>query len=456
MSRYMPTTDNSRDEMLSVIGARSIEELFASIPASLMLPASLNVPGALSEIELVRHMRFLAKKNVDFQETISFLGAGSYRHFIPSVINQLLLRGEFLTAYTPYQPELSQGTLQALYEFQTFVAMLTGMDVANGSLYEGATAVVEAALMAHRVNKKRVVAVSRALHPHYRETLDTYLGNLELDAVELPVAADGTTSYDGLPAADDLCCVIVQYPNFLGVIEDLKAAARGTNESEALLIVANSEPIALGVLKPPGDFGADIVVGEGQGLGVAAQFGGPYLGLFATKQSYVRQMPGRIVGRTVDRDGRDGYVITLATREQHIRRERATSNICTNETLLAIGASVFLSLLGPVELRELAVQNLRLSAYAKEAVASVPGYELAFEGPTFNEFAVRSLDEEPREVLRRLREGGIFGGVALDRWYPELGDCFVTSITEMNTKNDIDRFVAALEGAGGAGGRQKR
>jgi len=452
----MPTTDNSRDEMLSVIGARSIEELFASIPASLMLPASLNVPGALSEIELVRHMRFLAKKNVDFQETISFLGAGSYRHFIPSVINQLLLRGEFLTAYTPYQPELSQGTLQALYEFQTFVAMLTGMDVANGSLYEGATAVVEAALMAHRVNKKRVVAVSRALHPHYRETLDTYLGNLELDAVELPVAADGTTSYDGLPAADDLCCVIVQYPNFLGVIEDLKAAARGTNESEALLIVANSEPIALGVLKPPGDFGADIVVGEGQGLGVAAQFGGPYLGLFATKQSYVRQMPGRIVGRTVDRDGRDGYVITLATREQHIRRERATSNICTNETLLAIGASVFLSLLGPVELRELAVQNLRLSAYAKEAVASVPGYELAFEGPTFNEFAVRSLDEEPREVLRRLREGGIFGGVALDRWYPELGDCFVTSITEMNTKNDIDRFVAALEGAGGAGGRQKR
>ena len=443
MSRYVPSTESGRRQMLRAIGASSIEELFEDVPARFRLARPLRIEGPMSEPEVMAHLAALASRNR--HDMVSFLGGGANRHFVPSVIDYLLQRGEFLTAYTPYQPELSQGTLQALYEFQTFVALLTGMDIANGSLYDGATSVVEAVLMARRLRGEGAVAVSRALNPQYREVLAAYLEPLGMRCIEVPLGDDGLTDM-AAAGVERACCVVIQQPNFLGLVEDVSSARREADRLGALLVVATTEPLAFGIIRPPGEFGADVVVGEGQSLGVPLQLGGPYLGIFATKKDYTRQVPGRLVGLTRDVEGREGFVITLATREQHIRRARATSNICTNETLLAMGASMFLALLGPHGLRDLAVLNLNKAAFARESVAGIDGFELPFPAGThFNEFPVRCTRVPVRELLSRLEMKRIAGGIALDRWYPELADCFLVSVTETNTREEIEALARALE-----------
>ncbi len=443
MSRYVPTTESDRREMLRAIGASSVEELFEDVPARFRLARPLHIDGPMSEPEVMAHLTALASRNR--HDMVSFLGGGANRHFVPSVIDYLLQRGEFLTAYTPYQPELSQGTLQALYEFQTFMSLLTGMDIANGSLYEGATSVVEAVLMARRVRGEGAVVVSRALNPQYREVLAAYLEPLGMRCVEAPLGDDGLTDI-AAAVIEGACCVVIQQPNFLGLVEDVAYARREADRLGAFLVVATAEPLAFGILRPPGEFGSDVVVGEGQSLGVPLQLGGPYLGIFATKKDYTRQVPGRLVGLTRDVEGREGFVITLATREQHIRRARATSNICTNETLLAMGASMFLALLGPHGLRDLAVLNLNKAAFARELVAEIDGFELPFPaGSYFNEFPVRCTRVPVRELLSRLEMKGIAGGIALERWYPELADCFLVSVTEINTRQQIEALARALE-----------
>lgn len=449
MNSYIPVTEQDEKEMLKTIGVKSTDELFEVITKSLRLKNPLELPPALGESALIRHMQNLANRNADANRFTSFLGAGSYRHFIPAIIPYLLSRGEFLTSYTPYQAEVSQGTLQALYEFQTFIAELTGMDIANSSLYDGATALVEAVIMANRINHKNVVAISSAVHPEYRETLRTYLGALGFDIYEIPIDENSGTSLmhptllQEFPM-DDISCVILQYPNFFGIVENLLEARTVANSLNALLIVSVSEPIALGILNPPGEYGADIVVGEGQSFGIPPSFGGPNLGLLATRRDYVQQIPGRLVERTQDENGNEAYTIALASREQHIRRKRATSNICTNETLLAIAATIFLTSLGPKGLREMADQNLQKTAYAKELIASTLGYDIPFSGYTFNEFVVRSLKEKPAKILEYLRRRNIFGGVALERWYGQFADSFLISVTELNTTADIDELAYAL------------
>lgn len=431
--------------MLRTIGVDSVDELFEQIPESLRLPTSLDLPPGMSEIELKRFMKKLAQKNANPDEMISFLGAGSYRHFTPSVVDDMPSRGEFLTAYTPYQAEVSQGTLQALYEFQTFISLLTGMEVANGSMYEGATALAEAILMTIRIKKKNKVLVSRAVHPEYRETLRTELKTLDVQIVELPLS-DGKTILDNYDTAD-VSCVVVQSPNFFGIVEDLASVRSLSDNLEAMMIVTIPEPMSLGILNAPGNYGADIVVGEAQSFGSPPQFGGPYCGFFATKDEYVKQMPGRLVGKTHDINGKEGYVVALAAREQHIRREKATSNICTNETLVAITATVFLSLVGPKGLREIAMQNLQKAAYAKEVLSELDGFDMLFHpdtNHTFNEFVLRSHGLAPEKILSRLCNRNILGGVALGRWYPEYSNCILVSVTEMNTKEEIDEFAQAL------------
>jgi glycine dehydrogenase subunit 1 len=444
---YVPHTDADRAAMLERIGVERIEELFADIPEGLRFP-ELQLPAPLSEQEVRARLGELAAKNRHTGQLPSFLGAGAYNHYVPAAVGYINQRGEFLTAYTPYQPELSQGTLQSIYEYQTMICQLYGMEVSNASMYDGATALAEGALMSIGATRRRKMVVAGTLHPAYRETLRTYIAGLGVEIVEVsPDAATLRTEPDALRAAvEGAGCVAVQYPNFLGQIEDLAALGRIAHEAGALFLVS-AYPMALGLLKPPGAFDADIAVGEGQCFGVGLNFGGPYLGVLTCKQQFIRQMPGRVVGVTTDTEGRRGFVMTLRTREQDIRRERATSNICTNQGLMQLTATVYLALLGNDGVRRTAELCYQKAHYLAGGVAAIPGVEPlgAPDGRFFNEFAVR-LPRPAAEINEALLERGFLGGYDLSADYPELGNALLLCTTEMNDKEEIDRFVAALAG----------
>jgi len=446
--RYIPNTDADRDAMLATIGLTSIEDLFSSIPEDLRLQRPLNVPQALSEQEMLRHMRQLASRNANVEDYASFLGAGAYHHFIPSIVPVLTSRGEFMTAYTPYQPEMAQGTLQALYEYQTLVCQLTDLEVANGSLYDGSSGVAEAVLMARRLTQRDEVLISQAVHPEYRAVLQTYLQNLGMRVHEVPLDETGQTPLSRVKEgfSGQTACVVVQSPNFFGVIEDLTGFAEAVHAEKALLVQVVAEPVSLGLLKPPGAWGVDIAVGEGQAFGNPLSYGGPYLGFFATRDQYVRQMPGRLTGETVDTEGRRGYVLTLSTREQHIRRGKATSNICTNEGLCALAATIHLCTLGKVGLRQLARLNLQRATYARQQLAAIPGCHIPFSGPTFNEFVLET-PKAARDILSQLVDQRLIAGLDLGRFYPDRARQLLLCVTEMNCRDDIDRLCAALAAA---------
>jgi glycine dehydrogenase subunit 1 len=443
--KYIPATPAERAGMLEASGARSVDDLFRDIPAGVRLTRPLDLPPAMADQDLLVHMRRLAERNIDCDRLACFLGAGAYDHFVPSTVPHLALKPEFLTAYTPYQAEIMQGELQAIYEYQSMMCELTGMDVANASMYDGASATGEAASMAADLTKRSEIVVSTAVHPEYRQVLRTYESHLPITIRELR-AAGGTTSVDDARSAitDATAALIIQSPNFFGCIEEGEALARAAHDRGALLVVAISEPVSLGLLAPPGAYGADIVTGEGQSLGNALNFGGPYLGVIATREGFVRRIPGRLVGRTRDTAGRPGYVLTLQTREQHIRRARATSNICTNESLNALIAAVYLATLGRQGIGHAAELCARKAHYARERIAAVPAYRIAFTAPTFNEFVVR-CPVPPAEINRRLLEHGILGGLSLGRFYPDLGDCWLLCVTEKRTREEIDRLVGHLE-----------
>lgn len=431
--------------MLKVIGAHSIDDLFSSVPKSLKLKKPLNLPTPLSEVELRLELQKISTKNTSVNDSVSFLGGGIYNHYIPSAISQLINRGEFLTAYTPYQPEVSQGTLQALFEYQTMVCELTGMEVANASNYDASTACAEAVLMVHRINKKNKALVAKSLHPQYRKVIKTYLARFGFGIEEISYQANGTLDIDELKKknSSDVGAVIVGSPNFFGVIEDLKKIGKEAKRFDGIYITATSEPLSLALLQTPGEVGADISVCEGESFGVGMNFGGPLLGIFATHQKYIRNMPGRVIGETADVDGKRGYVLTFATREQHIRREKATSNICTNQGLCALMASIYLSLLGKEGLVELAKINLSRATYAKKELLKTKKVKLLFDGPTFNEFVISIPNAN--SVLSKLKEKSIFGGILLDRYYDELKNAVLVTVTEMNSKKDIDLFVEEIE-----------
>jgi glycine dehydrogenase subunit 1 len=441
---YVPNTTTEQQEMLRAVGAETMEDLLQDVPEAVRLKRPLDLPAAMAEPDLKRLMLGLSEENADLDHYLSFLGAGSYDHILPSVVPHLVKRSEFYTSYTPYQPEISQGMLQAIYEFQTMVCQLTSMDVANASLYDGSTAVVEAALLAVGPTGKGEVLVSRALDPQYRATLRTYAWARGFTLREIEVE-DGATSLAALEAAigPDTKAVIVQQPNFFGVLEDGHQIERLVHRGGALYVVAITEPASLGVLEAPGSYGADIVAGEGQSLGSPLGFGGPALGLFAAKEPLTRRLPGRLVGKTVDDRGQVGYVLTLQTREQHIRRERATSNICTNQALLALATTVYLAALGKQGFADLGAQCLRRAHYAAERIGTIPGFAPLFARPFFDEFATRT--PLPAEQLNAaLRERGIIGGYDLARDYPELGDAMLFAVTETRTRDDIEALVAAL------------
>jgi len=431
--------------MLDAIGAASVDELFQMIPADVRLDRDLDLPPAQGELELTAHMTDLASRNAPAGQSVSFLGAGSYDHFIPAVVDFVAARSEFYTSYTPYQAEASQGTLQAMFEYQTLAAQLTGMDVSNASLYDGASAAAEAVLMALGATRRagKVVAAA-SVHPEYRQTLATYLTNLDVELVTLAAPQGAVTADELARAVDDrTACVLVQHPNFFGCLEDVRSLAEITHQAGALFVVS-VDPISLGLLARPGDYGADIVVAEGQPLGSPMSFGGPYLGIMACREEFVRRMPGRLVGQTVDRRGNPCWVLTLQTREQHIRREKATSNICTNQGLLALRAAVYLAAMGPQGMRSVAELCLRKARYAFDGLARCDSLEPAFDRPTFKEFVVRVRDGRVEARMEAARSRGVFAGVPLGRWYPELADCLLVAVTEKRTKSEIDRLVEVI------------
>jgi glycine dehydrogenase subunit 1 len=438
---YIPHTEADRAEMLQTIGASSIDELFREIPEHLRVaPGSLNLPPALDEPRLMSHLTELSRKNLDLSEVTCFLGAGIYDRYIPASVAAVISRGEYLTAYTPYQPEESQGSLQTIYEFQSMIAELYGADLANASMYDGSTSMAEAAIMAHGANGKPKIYISEAIHPHYRQVLDTYTWSIGLEVVVLPTTNGLTQDYSAL--ANDAACLIVGYPNFFGQIEDLAAARAAADVVGAMLIVV-ADPTACALLKPPGEFGADVVVGEGQALGVAMGLGGPLVGLYACKESLIRRMPGRIVGKTTEAHGtRSGFTMTLRTREQDIRREKATSNICTNEALMALANTVYLCALGKNGLKQVAEGTVRNTQYAIRKLTEA-GATMAFTGRVFGEFVLR-LPKDPREVCDRLLEKKILAGLPLQPYYRDLADGLLVAVTEMRTKDQIDTYAAAL------------
>jgi glycine dehydrogenase subunit 1 len=442
--RYIPHTEEDCREMLGVIGVKELEDLFQTIPKEYRLSKPLNLPQPLSEPDLIRHFQGLQVPMMS-----SFLGAGAYHHFIPTVVPSLVSRSEFYTAYTPYQPEISQGTLQAIFEYQTLMCQLTGMEVSNASFYDGASSLAEAVLMAHRITRKKKVLLSRAIHPEYRRVIQTYIDPDQQEIVFIPYQKEGGRTDEKILfdlLKEDVSAVVIQSPNFFGVVEDLHPIAERIHNMGGLMIVGFSEAVAYGILQPPGAMGADIVAGEGQSLGIPASFGGPYLGIFTTLERYVRNMPGRLVGETIDLEGKRGFVLTLATREQHIRRERATSNICTNEGLCGLMATVFLSCLGKEGLKELAMMNLSKTEYAKKIVSGIRGCKLNFIAPTFNEFVLQ-IKKAPEEVLEKLKKEEILGGLPLAKYYPELDHHLLVTVTEMNRKEEIDCWAEALEKA---------
>lgn len=430
--------------MLQHVGLSSADELFDSIPKDLRLARNLNTPGALSEIELLAGFDKLAEQNRAAKRT-SFLGAGAYQHYIPTVVDHIISRSEFFTAYTPYQPEISQGTLQAIFEFQTLVCQLTGLEVANASMYDGSTALAEAVLMAERVTKRSKVIACGAIHPEYLDVVTTYVqhAGIELARAEFDTATGQTSDVTGL-IDDDTAALVVQSPNFFGCIEDVTALAEQAHAAGALLIVAVTEAISLALLKSPGACGADIVVAEGQSFGVPLSFGGPYVGLFATREKYARQIPGRLVGEAYDKQGRRGFVLTLATREQHIRREKATSNICTNEGLIALAATVYLETMGRRGLQEVAEQCVQKAAYAAKQIAALEGFSVPFSAPRFNEFVARAPGNAKDLLARLASERNITGGLPLSRYFKDRPNEFLVCVTEMNSRADIDALVVAL------------
>jgi len=442
-SRYIANTPAEQREMLKTIGAASIEDLLVKIPPKARLSRPLSLPPALAEADLVRHMRALATLNADADRFSSFVGAGSYDHFVPSPINHLISRGEFFTAYTPYQPEASQGTLRTIYEYQTMIAELTGMDVANASIYDGASSLAEAALMAHAATDRREIVLGRGVNPLYRRVTETYCegAGIKLRDVAAPEGALDLDAAKKLVTAKT-AALVIQTPNFYGVLEDVAAAAELAHAAGALLVVV-ADPVNLGVLEGPGRLGADIVVGEGQGLGVPMSFGGPNLGVFAAKNALVRRMPGRLVGATVDRDGARGFVLTLQTREQHIRRAKATSNICTNVALCALMATIYLATLGKQGLQRVGELSTAKAHYAADQLTRIPGVSLRFAQPFFKEFTLR-LPKSPTSVVARLAKRRILPGVPLKTYDKTLADSLLVAVTEQRTKDEIDAFAGAL------------
>lgn len=443
--RYLPMTREDKKEMLSFLGIQDVNELFSDIPENVRYQGDIKIPEALSEVEIVRYFSQLAGQNVHSNEYAYFLGAGIYDHYIPSTVNHMLLRGEFFTAYTPYQPEISQGELQAIFEFQTMVSELTGMDVANSSMYDGPTALAEGANLAVGGAKGKKVLVSKTVHPEARAILKVNGKGQGYEVVEIDYK-DGVTDLQDLEQACDesTAAVIVQYPNFFGVIEDLEAIEKIAHQHKGLMIVS-SNPLALGVLQPPGAFGADIVVGDMQPFGIPMQLGGPSCGYFAVKEKLMRKIPGRIVGQTTDTNGKRGFVLTLQAREQHIRREKATSNICSNQALNALAASIAMSALGKRGVQEMSMLNVQKAQYAKSQIAKLPGVQIAFEGPIFNEFVVK-VPGTVGELNRSLLQHKIVGGYDLGRDYPELNGYMLLAVTELRTKEEIDSLVNGLEG----------
>jgi glycine dehydrogenase subunit 1 len=446
---YVQITPKQREEMLKAVGARTMDDLLKQVPDAIRLHRPLDVAPALDELSLRKHLSELAARNVPADGKTCFLGAGAYDHFIPVVVDHLAMKAEFLTAYTPYQAEASQGSLQAFFEFQTMVCQLTGLDVSNASLYEGATAMAEAALMALNVTGKREIIVSQGVHPHYREVLKTYLSDLPAIYREIPLK-NGVMDTMGLEDEldTDTAAVICQSPNFLGHIERIDTIGKFAHANESLMIQAFN-PLSLGILKKPGEMNVDIAVGEGQPLGIPLQFGGPYLGLFAAKQQYVRKMPGRLVGQTLDADGARAFCLTLQTREQHIRREKATSNVCTNQGLLALRASVYMAAMGPAGLRQVAQLNYNKACYLCERLGQV-GLKRRFEQKHFNELLVK-MNRPVDDVLADAAAAGIAAGYPIGRDYPELADCLLVAVTEKRTREEIDRLVDVLAGNGATG-----
>lgn len=444
--RYLPLTSQDRSEMLARIGADRIDDFFADIPSDRLLEGRLDLPRRKTELDVERALAALASRNIPAASVPFFVGCGAYKHHTPASVDHLIQRSEFLTSYTPYQPEIAQGTLQYLFEFQTQVAMLTGMDVANASMYDGSTACAEAASMAHRITRRRKTILSGGLHPHYAEVVRTHGRMAREETVSLP--ADVLASEDLTSFIDEsVSCVLVQSPDVFGNLRDLRPIAEACRRAGALLVGVFTEAIAFGLMTPPGDMGADIVVGEGQSIGNALSFGGPYVGLFATRAKYVRQMPGRICGESVDEDGRRGFVLTLSAREQHIRREKATSNICTNSGLCALAFSIHMTLLGETGLRRLARVNHANAVRLAELLARTPGVQVLNKS-FFNEFTIRVAGDASR-TIDRMAESGVLGGVPFSRLAPNSGldDLIVVANTEVNTDKDQLAFVAAMQGS---------
>ncbi|MBN1853335.1 MAG: aminomethyl-transferring glycine dehydrogenase subunit GcvPA [Pirellulales bacterium] len=439
---YFYNTPEDQHAMLNRIGAASVDELMELVPSGLRLHRPLDLPKAMTEIELDAHLQALAASNQPASEFVCFLGAGAYDHHVPAVVDAVAARSEFYTSYTPYQAEVSQGNLQVMFEYQSLITRLTGMDVANASVYDGATAVTEAVLMAiHCTQRPGRVLVPTSLHPEYRQTIAAYLINFGTELVTLP-ASDGTLDPGDLDAAldDRTACVVLQHPNFFGCLEDMEPMVRAVHDAGAL-VISVFDPISLGLLKRPGDLGADIAVAEGQALGSPLSFGGPYLGIMACREPFLRRMPGRIAGQTIDREGKRCFVLTLQTREQHIRRAKATSNVCTNQGLLALRATVFLALLGPQGLREMAELCLQKSHYLARLLCENDRFSLAFGAPTFKECVIRDAENRVDDLLARARSAGFLAGIPLSRWYPEHEDCFLIAVTEKRTRHEMDALA---------------
>lgn len=440
--RYLPMTEEDKKAMLETIGVSSVDELFSDIPEKVKFKGEYNIKPAKSETALMKELFQMADRNADLKRNVSFLGAGVYDHYMPVIVDHVISRSEFYTAYTPYQPEISQGELQAIFEFQTMICELTGMDVANSSMYDGGTAVAEAAMLSAGNTKRKTIIVSSAVHPVYREVLKTYAKGQNLEVIEVPVK-DGITDVDFLKEIvnERVAAVIVQYPNFFGRIEPLKELEEIIHANKSMFVVS-SNPLSLGVLTPPGKFGADIVIGDAQPFGIPTSFGGPHCGYFAVTTKLMRKVPGRLVGQTVDDQGRRGFVLTLQAREQHIRREKATSNICSNQALNALAASVAMTALGKKGVREMAAANIQKAQYAKSAFKKF-GFEVVFEGYSFNEFVIK-LNQPVKEINQKLLQKGFIGGYDLGRDYSELANHMLIAVTELRTQEEIDTFVKEM------------
>ena len=444
MANYIPNTPDEVQEMLKAIGVKTVDDLFAEIPPELRLQGDLQLPAGISEFEMTRKLATLARENTTVDDAVCFLGGGAYDHIVPAMIDHILLRGDFFTAYTPYQPEVSQGTLQAIYEFQSLISSLTGMDQANASMYDGASATAEAINMATGQTRRQKVLMLQSVHPEYRRVVGTLCGALGTETINVPFE-DGATDVARVAESisKEIAAVVIQYPNFFGSIEDVERIAEIAHENGALAIVI-ANPVALGLLEAPGNMGADIVVGEGQPLGIPLSFGGPYLGYLAASKALLRRMPGRIVGRTTDVDGKSGFVLTLQAREQHIRREKASSNICSNQALMALNATVYMSLMGRDGIKEVAQQSFQKAHYLKRQLGEVKGITFPFTGSFFNEFVIKVPNA--RKVLGKMAKNGIFAGILLDDYFAGLKDHVLVAVTEKRTRGELDQYVDMIGG----------